>query len=69
MRYKIEFLEDSTNQYSECMTTVCDGTLEHAKALARAETARAKAECKADGYQVRDMQEAGRIVFLEHFNV
>jgi hypothetical protein len=69
MRWKIEFLDDSTNEFSECMTTICDGSLEHAKILARAETARARAKCRADGYQIRDMEESGRIVFLEHFKL
>jgi hypothetical protein len=40
-----------------------------ATALARAETAPANAKFKADGYQIRDLQKAGRIVFLEHFNL
>jgi hypothetical protein len=68
MRYKIEFLEDSTNEYSECMTMPCDGTLEIASALARSQSAHAKSKYHADGYQIRDMDDA-RIVFLEHFNI
>jgi hypothetical protein len=67
--FKIEFLDDSTNEFSECMTVDCEDTLAVAEAMARAYATIAKAVHKADGYQIRDMDAAGRIVCLEHFTV
>jgi hypothetical protein len=34
--FKIEFLDDSTNEFSECMTVDCEDTLAVAEAMARA---------------------------------
>jgi hypothetical protein len=67
MRFKIEFLEDSTNVHSVCLRTFSPGPLEQAISDAQERASVAKRMRKVDGYQIRDLDEEGRIVWLERF--
>lgn len=63
MRFKIEYLTDCLNERSVFLTAFDLGPLEHT-----VERALEQAPADADGAQIRDLQEAGRIVWSERKN-
>ena len=67
MRYKIEFLKDSTDATSVCFHVFSPGPLEVAKREA-AELGRTEMLESADGVQIRDFNDGAGIVWLKHFD-
>lgn len=67
MRYSIEYLRESTDEDSVFATIVHRGPLEDTMAVAVGGAARG--DLNADGCQVRDLDDGGRIVWLQHFNL
>ena len=65
MRYRIEYLAESTNECSVCKQVLCDGALEGAVAKAWTDASEATG---ANGFQIRDLDHEARIVVLETFN-
>jgi hypothetical protein len=64
-RYRIEFLKETTEETSVLgVVMVADGCLEDAL---RVGAGHADDHPEAEGFQVRDMNEDGRIVALETF--
>ena len=69
VRFKIQFLTETTRENSVCHTKFSDADdLALARRHATDFAPRAKAEFHATGYQIRDLQESGRIVALENFD-
>lgn len=67
MRYSIEYLRESTDERSVFATLNHAGPLEDTMALAVGGEARG--DLNADGCQVRDLDDGGKIVWLQHFNI
>lgn len=68
MRYKIEYLRESTKEDSVCHTvTIWAETLDEAGKAAFAESFVPRRILGADGFQIRDLSEGGAIVALETF--
>jgi hypothetical protein len=66
MRYRIEFLTESTDENSVSSFVSHDGPLADTVSQANGEADR----LKSDGYQIRDLGEAdARIVWLEHCRI
>lgn len=68
MRYRIEYLIETTDEDSVCQSGELDGDLERAELLARLNGNTMKRAHQAGGYQIRDMSDGGRIVALESFD-
>lgn len=67
MRFKIQYLSESTDERSVCRSILSDAAdLACAQSQARARLG--LIERAADGYQIRDL-ETGKIVSLECFNL
>jgi len=62
MRYKLEFLSESTDESSVSSWVFHNGPLTDVVAMAMQQSA----ALKPDGFQIRDAQDAARIVWLEH---
>ncbi|MCX7357937.1 MAG: hypothetical protein NT015_07335 [Alphaproteobacteria bacterium] len=67
MRYSIEYLRESTDETSVFATVLHSGSLADTMTLAAGGEARG--DLNADGYQVRDLDDGGKIVWLEHFYI
>ncbi len=68
MRYRIEYLRESTEEESVCLRKDVRGDLDMASWQARMGGADARLRHCADGFQIRDLTDAGRIVALETFD-
>ena len=68
MRYRIEFLKESTDEYSVCKTAEVESDLDGAELQARLEAERIKALFASGGFQIRDLKDGGRIVALGTFD-
>ncbi len=69
MRFKIEFLRETTEAHSVCHArSVRARELEVAQFQAQAWAQDAKRKFGADGFQIRWMEDSGRIVFVESFD-
>lgn len=67
MRFKIQYLSESTDEHSVCRSVLSDAAdLVCAESQARERLG--PIEQAADGYQIRDL-ETGKIVSLECFNL
>ena len=68
MRYRIEFLKESTDEYSVCKTAEVESDLGGAELQAWLEAERIKPLFASGGFQIRDLTDGGRIVALEAFD-
>ena len=66
MRYRIEYLSESTDERSVCLTMLAEGSedeaIEHA-------WLRAHEALGANGFQIRDLERDGAIVMFETFSL
>jgi hypothetical protein len=68
MRFRIEYLTETTEQNSVCHTrSLGEGNLLLVSMQAHAWSARPRTKFGADGFQIRDLADNGRIVALETF--
>jgi hypothetical protein len=68
MRYRIEYLIESTEEQSVCETAAVDGDLETVERLAKAGAAMARIAYGAGGFQIRDLEREGRVITIETFD-
>lgn len=68
MRYRVEYLTETTEEETVCVSIDANCDLATAEWFARARGADARKRYKAGGFQIRDLDDAGRIVALETFN-
>ncbi len=68
MRYRIEFLTETTDEHSVCQSGDIEGDLLRAEMQARMQGQRMREALQADGFQIRDLNDGGRIVALESFD-
>lgn len=68
MRYRIEYLIETTDEYSVCQSGDVEGDLVRVEVQARLQSERMKAAFQAGGFQIRDLLDGGRIVALETFD-
>lgn len=66
--FRVEYLIETTQEETVCLSLVADCDLISAEWLARARGAAARREFNAEGFQIRDLSDAGRIVALETFD-
>lgn len=66
--FRVEYLIETTEEDTVCSSLVADCDLVSAEWLARARGAAARREFNADGFQIRDLTDDGRIVALETFD-
>jgi hypothetical protein len=70
MRYQIEYLIESTDEHSVCHSAVAEGgDLTAAEAEARRGQMLVQFTFGAEGFQIRDLRDNGRIVALEPFDL
>lgn len=67
MRYRVEYLRETTEEHSVCHCTVHSGNLDAVEATARIRGASLMLRFGADGFQIRDLGDNDRIVVLESF--
>jgi hypothetical protein len=67
MRYRVEYLTETTEDETVCVAIDAECDLVTAEWFARARGADARKRYKAEGFQIRDLDDAGRIVALETF--
>ena len=67
MRYRVEFLVETTEEDSVCHSIVADGHLDGVELLAFARSGEVKLKYGAEGFQIRDLNDNDRIVALETF--
>lgn len=69
MRYRIEYLTETTEQNSVCHTrSISSENLTIAQFQAHAWSATPRTLYGAGGFQIRDLSDSGRIVAIETFN-
>ena len=68
MRYRIEYLMQTARGDAVCQTAEAEGNLELAELLARLNGENMKLAFHAGGFQIRDLEDGGRIVALESFD-
>ena len=68
MRYRIEYLMQTVDGDTVCQTAEADGNLELAELQARLNGENMKRAFHAGGFQIRDLEDGGRIVALESFD-
>ncbi|WP_395648154.1 hypothetical protein [Terricaulis sp.] len=68
MRYRVEFLVETTEEDSVCHTIDADGHLDGVELLAFARSGEMKLRHGAEGFQIRDLTDRERIVALETFD-
>lgn len=68
MRYRIEYLIETTDEYSVCQSGEIDGDLDRVELQARLNGEKMKQSHCAGGFQIRDLLDGGRIVALETFD-
>jgi hypothetical protein len=67
VRYRVEYLTETTEEETVCVSIDADCDLATAEWFARARGVDARKRHNADGFQIRDLDDAGRIVALETF--
>lgn len=67
MRYRVEYLTETTEEETVCVSIDADCDLVTAEWFARARGVDARKRYNAEGFQIRDLDDAGRIVALETF--
>ena len=67
MRYRVEFLNETTEEASVCHAAETNDELEVAEMRAFLAAGRMRKEFGAEGFQIRDLKSEGRIVVLENF--
>lgn len=68
MRYRVEFLNETTEEQSVCHSAETNDELEVAQMRAFIAASRMRREFGAEGFQIRDLRSAGRIVLLATFD-
>jgi hypothetical protein len=68
VRYRVEYLTETTEEETVCVSIDANCDLATAEWFARARGADARKRHRAEGFQIRDLDDAGRIVALETFN-
>ncbi|MBC7769853.1 MAG: hypothetical protein H7124_13810 [Phycisphaerales bacterium] len=68
MRYRIEYLVETTDELSVCQTGEIEGELDRVELQARLDSEKMKHAFQAGGFQIRDLMDGGRIVTLETFD-
>lgn len=68
MRYRVEFLTETTQEKTVCSTIAAGADLTAAEWYARVRGAEARQKFNAGGFQIRDLEDKGRIVTLESFD-
>lgn len=68
MRYRIEYLVETTDEHSVCQAGDIDADLMRVELLARIQGERVRQVHQAGGFQIRDLNDGGRIVALETFD-
>ena len=68
MRYRIEYLMQTADGDAVCQTAEAEGNLELAELQARLNGESMKRAFHAGGFQIRDLEDGGRIVALESFD-
>ena len=67
MRYRVEYLTETTEELSVCHVTDAEGDLDSVAFMARLRSAAAAAEFGASGFQIRDIGNHDQIVALQTF--
>jgi hypothetical protein len=67
VRYRVEYLTESTEEETVCVSIDAECDLATAEWFARARGVDARKRYKAEGFQIRDLTDDGRIVALETF--
>jgi hypothetical protein len=67
VRYRIEYLTETTEESSICHAVEAEGYLDGVELLAQVQAPKVKLRYGADGFQVRDLGADGRIVILQTF--
>jgi hypothetical protein len=67
VRYRVEYLTETTEEERVCVSIDANCDLATAEWFARARGADARKRHNAEGFQIRDLDDAGRIVALETF--
>lgn len=68
MRYRVEFLVETTEEESVCHSLDAEGHLDGVELLAFARSGEVKIKYGAAGFQIRDLNDNDRIVALETFD-
>lgn len=68
MRYRVEFLIETTEEDSVCHTLDAEGHLDGVELLAFARSVEMKTKHGAEGFQIRDLSNNDCIVALETFD-
>lgn len=68
MRYRVEYLTETTEEHSVCHVTDAEGDLSSVEFLARVRGADAAAQFGANGFQIRDVENHNQIVALQTFD-
>jgi hypothetical protein len=67
VRYRIEYLMQTAEGDTVCQTAEAEGNLELAELQARLNGENMRRAFDAGGFQIRDLEDGGRIVALESF--
>jgi hypothetical protein len=67
VRYRVEYLTENTEEETVCVSIDAECDLATAEWFARARGADARKRHNAEGFQIRDLTDDGRIVALETF--
>ena len=68
MRYRVEYLAETAEEETVCVSIDAECDLTTAAWFARARGVDARKRYRAEGFQIRDLTDEGRIVALETFS-
>ena len=68
MRYRVEYLTETTEEASVCHVTDAEGDLDSVEFMARVRGADAAVQYGANGFQIRDVANKDEIVVLQTFD-
>jgi hypothetical protein len=68
VRYRVEYLTETTEEETVCVSIDAECDLATAAWFARARGVDARKRYNAEGFQIRDLTDDGRIVALETFS-
>jgi hypothetical protein len=68
LRYRVEYLTEMTEEETVCVSIDAECDLVTAEWFARARGADARKRYAAEAFQIRDLNDGGRIVALESFD-
>lgn len=68
MRYRVEYLTETTEETSVCHVTDAEGNLDSVEFWARVRGADAAVQHGASGFQIRDVGNSNQIVALQTFD-